>query len=249
MAVLPGGRSLGDSLHEARPGEVRMTGSSLLTLSLLALTAAASPFSLIVFSLVLATDRGPRNGVAFICGWIVTVVLIGGVMLALGGAVDVSTSSAPRKWFMALQLALGTMLIILWVRRRFHRGEPEPEKKVTPVKSEPAWQRRIATLGYGGAFVLGGLTQTWPVMIAAGIEVATLDIPVVGALVWVLLFAVATTAGIVTLEVLALRHPGSAASRLDRIRNYVEHHRDSVINWAYLLGGLVLGYRGLIGLF
>jgi hypothetical protein len=224
-----------------------MTGSSLATLGLLALAAALSPFSLIVFSLVLATNRGARNGAAFICGWIFTVVLIGVVMVALGGAVDVPTSSAPRKWFLALQLALATLLIILWFRRRFRPRQPKV--KVTPAKPAPAWQRRIATMGYGGAFVLGGLTQTWPVMIAAGVEVATLDISVATAVAWIIVFAIATTAGIVVLEVLAIRFPGSAASRLDRIRTYVEEHRDSVINWAYLLGGLVLGYRAVIGLF
>ena len=77
-----------------------MTSSSLATLAVLALTAAISPFSLIVFSLVLATDRGPRNGIAFICGWIVTVIGIGAVMIALGGAVDAPTSRAPRTFSM-----------------------------------------------------------------------------------------------------------------------------------------------------
>ena len=66
-----------------------MTGSSLITLLVLAATAAVSPFSLIVFSLVLATDRGARNGIAFIIGWIVTVVLIGAVMVTVGSSIDV----------------------------------------------------------------------------------------------------------------------------------------------------------------
>jgi Sap, sulfolipid-1-addressing protein len=159
----------------------------------------------------------------------------------------VSHSSASRKWFLALELALGTLLIIIWLRRRFRPRAPK--ERAAAAKPEPAWQRRIATMGYGGAFVLGGLTQTWPVMIAAGVEVATLDISVVSAMAWIIVFAIATTAGVVVLEVLAIRSPGTAASRLDRIRRYVDDHRDSVINWAYLFGGLVLGYRGLIGLF
>jgi len=104
-------------------------------------------------------------------------------------------------------------------------------------------------MGPLGALVLGGATQTWPVMIAAGAEVARLDVPNAEALVWMILFAVATTAGIVVLEILAIRNPGTAATRLARIRAYVDNHRDSVINWAYLFGGLWLVYRGLIGLF
>jgi len=119
-----------------------MTGSSLVTLLVLALTAAASPFSLIVFSLVLATDRGAKNGFAFIIGWIITVILIGVVMVALGDAADVPSSRTPREWFLALQLALGTMLIILFVRRRA-RPHPQPiEAPVESPKEEPGWQRR-----------------------------------------------------------------------------------------------------------
>ncbi|HZY09465.1 MAG TPA: GAP family protein, partial [Ilumatobacteraceae bacterium] len=130
-----------------------MTGSSLVTLLVLALTAAASPFSLIVFSLVLATDRGAKNGLAFIIGWIITVILIGVVMVALGDAVDVPTSHTPREWFLALQLALGTMLIILFVRRRVRPRPNAIEAPVETPKEEPGWQRRIATMRAPGAFV------------------------------------------------------------------------------------------------
>jgi len=225
-----------------------MTGSSLATLLVLALTAAASPFSLIVFSLVLATDRGAKNGFAFIIGWIITVILIGVVMVALGDAVDVPSSRRPREWFLALQLALGTILIILFVRRRARPRPAAVEDPVEPAKPEPGWQRRIATMRSPGALVLGGATQTWPVMIAAGAEIARLDIPKSETFLWIVLFALATTAGIVILEVLAIRNPGTAADRLAQIRAYVANHRDSVINWAYLLGGLWLIYRALIGL-
>lgn len=102
-------------------------------------------------------------------------------------------------------------------------------------------------MGYGGAFVAGGLVQTWPVMIAAALEIARLDVDGPVKVGWMLLFAIATTAGIVVLEVLAWRAPESAADRLDRIRAYVATHRDAVINWLFLLGGLWLFFRGLFG--
>ena len=70
-----------------------MTSSTLLSLLVLAVAAAASPFSLIAFSLVLATDRGPRNGVAFIAGWMTTVMLIGVVMSLVGVNVEVESSN------------------------------------------------------------------------------------------------------------------------------------------------------------
>ena len=61
-------------------------------------------------------------------------------------------------------------------------------------------------------------------------------------------FALSTTAGIVVLEVLAWRSPGSAVERLNRLRNYIDNHRDSVVNWLYLVAGLWLAFHGLLGL-
>ena len=224
-----------------------MTGSELVSLLLLAFTAAASPFSLIAFSLVLATDRGPKNGIAFICGWIFTVTLIGVVMAILGAGFEFTSTNTLGKWTLALELALGVMLIVLWIRRRF-RPKLEPTIKEVEPKEPPAWQRKIATMGYPGAFVAGGAVQTWPVMIAAAAEILRLDISGPAKLEWMFLFAVATTAGIVVLEVLAWRSPGSAADRLNRLRGYIDVHRDSVLNWVFLLGGIWLLLRGLLGL-
>jgi hypothetical protein len=224
-----------------------VTGSDLVSLLILAATAAASPFSLIAFSLVLATDRGARNGIAFICGWIVTVTLIGVVMALLGSGIEFDKSNTAGKWTLALELALGVGLIFLWARRRF-RPRPQPVAVEVVVKDPPAWQRKIGTMGYPGAFIAGGAVQTWPVMIAAAAQILLLDLGPAESLGWMFLFALATTAGIVVLEVLAWRAPGSAAERLNRIRAYIDGHRDAVVNWAFLLGGLWLFFRGLLGL-
>ena len=126
-----------------------VTSSALVSLLILALTAAVSPFSLVAFSLVLATDRGPRNGIAFICGWVTTVTLIGVVMSLIGENADVNSSNTAGKWTLALELAIGVVLILAWARRRFR---PHEKKEVVekPAKPEPAWQRHIATMGYAG---------------------------------------------------------------------------------------------------
>jgi hypothetical protein len=215
------------------------------SLFVLAATAAASPFSLIAFGLVLASKRGPRNGLAFILGWITTVLLIGVATALIGDSVTITSSNTPGAWTLALELALGVVLLLAWSRRRFR---PRPKPEVVVAKAEPAWQRRIDDMGYVGAFVLGGAVQTWPVMIAAGAEVSRTNVGAAEKFLLMAIFAVLTTAGIVILEILAIREPGSAARRLDRMRNYIDNHRDAVINWVYLLGGLWLAFRGVIGL-
>jgi len=210
----------------------------------LAITAAASPFSLIAFSLVLATDRGPKNGLAFIAGWITTVVLIGVFGLAVGGAMDVSTGGSSGEVTYGIEIALGVVVLTMWARRRLRA----PIERVVEEKPPPAWERRITSMRSPGAFVFGGAVQTWPVMLAGVAEITRAGMGTAEALGIVFLFALGTVAGIVVLEILALRAPGSAAARLRRIRGYVDAHRDSVISWIMLGGGLWLLGRGILGL-
>jgi hypothetical protein len=85
-------------------------------------------------------------------------------------------------------------------------------------------------------------------MIAGGAEIARADLSTAEAIAVSVVFAIATTAGIAVLEVLAWRHPGTAADRLRRIEDYVSTHRDSVISWILLIGGIWLIGRGVYGL-
>lgn len=239
-----------------------MSEISWSTLLVLVITAAVSPFSLIAFSLVLATDRGPKNGVWFILGWIVTVFAICGVSVAIGGAADASSNSTSGDVTLGIQIALGAVLLMLWARRKLRNrlGVPDPlaldvadtaqaeAAAAAPDKPEPAWRRRIATMKAPGAFVMGGATQTWPVMIAGGAEIAHASgLSVSQQLLLSLGFALATTAGIVILEVLAWRNPASAPERLRTIEVYVSTHRDTVVTWIMLFGGIWLLGRGIYG--
>ena len=73
-----------------------------------------------------------------------------------------------------------------------------------------------------GAFVMGGAVQTWPVMLAGVAEITRAGGSTAEELAVIVLFALATVSGVVVLEVLALRSPGSAADRLQRIQGYVD---------------------------
>ncbi len=223
-----------------------MNSVSWGTLAVLALTAAVSPFSLIAFSLVLATDRGVKNGVAFIAGWITMVMVIGVAALIVGNSIDVSkSSSSSDQATYGIEIALGVVLLTMWVRRRI-RGPVE--RVVDEKKPEPGWKRRIESMGPVGAFVLGAAVQTWPVMLAGAAEITRGGLGDAEAIGVMFLFALGTVAGVVILEMLALRAPGSAAARLERIQNYVDAHRDTVVSWIMLGGGSWLLARGVLGL-
>ncbi len=147
---------------------------------------------------------------------------------------------------LGFQIALGVVLLLMWFRRRLQG--PGAQAAGSEPKAEPAWQRRLDSIGYLGAFVLGGAVQTWPVMLGGVLEIAANDANTVSSLLALFVFACATATGIGILEVLAWRSPTSAPARLDRIRTYIDSHRFAVLNWIMLLGGVWLVGRGLIGL-
>ncbi len=159
-----------------------------------------------------------------------------------------NSSNTAGKWTLALEMALGVVLIFLWARRRFRPHVKTQVVVEKPPKPEPAWQRHLATMHYPGAFVTGGAVQTWPVMIAAATTILRLDLSGAASLAWMFAFALSTTAGIVVLEVLAWRNPSSAVERLNELRSYIDSHRDSVINMLYLVGGLWLLFHALLTL-
>ena len=85
-------------------------------------------------------------------------------------------------------------------------------------------------------------------MIAAGAAILRLNLPGPQSFAWMFAFAVVSSTGIVVLEVLAWRNPGSAGERLERLQGYIRDHRDSVLTWASLVGGLWLVGKAAVGL-
>ena len=239
-----------------------MTGGSWSTLAVLALTSAIAPFGLIAFSLVLATERGTRNGIAFILGWIATVMAIDAVVLIVGGAVEVDRGGTPGDVTLGIEIGLGAVLFTMWVRRpRPPPTGPRRTRRARHARSGPHRDRGAHT-GQAPA----GVATPHRVHGGGRCVRARRRAPAVadhdrrgrgdradrhrnrrGAARRV---ALRDRFGRRDHRARGARRgtPGSAAARLDRIRTYVETHRDSVVNWALLIGGLWLVGRGVAGL-
>lgn len=93
-----------------------MNASSQASLAVLALTAAASPYILIAFSLVPATERGTKNGVPFIAGWVTMVMAIGVAGLIIGGAANVSSGGSTSDAICGAEIASGVVVLTMWRR-------------------------------------------------------------------------------------------------------------------------------------
>ncbi len=142
----------------------------------LAIGVAISVVPIVAVILVLITPRARSNGPAFVAGWVLGLVVVGGLVLVIANTAGVATSSGPSTAAYAIKLALGVLFLLLAVRQWRSRpgpGEQAPAPKwmaalddFTPVKS----------LGLGAA--LSGVNPKNLVLTAgAAISIAQAGLP------------------------------------------------------------------------
>ena len=61
-----------------------------------AVGVAISPFPIVAVVLMLVTPRGKSNGLAFLLGWLVGLVIVGAVVLSVASGVD-ARDGRPRR--------------------------------------------------------------------------------------------------------------------------------------------------------
>ncbi|MER5325112.1 GAP family protein, partial [Streptosporangium roseum] len=83
----------------------------------LAAGVAVSPLPIVAIILVLATPQGRLNGLLFTLGWVAGLSVLGGIMLAVGGAGGSSTHHQPAAWVGGLKLVLGLLLVLFGARQ------------------------------------------------------------------------------------------------------------------------------------
>lgn len=105
-----------------------------------AVGTALSPFPVIAVVLILATPRAAVNGLAFLLGWIVGLMLVGALILLAAGSADASDDGEPATWVSVVKLALGALLLVFAVQQW---------RKRTVEKPAPKWMQAMDTLAPG----------------------------------------------------------------------------------------------------
>ena len=97
----------------------------------IAIGVAISPFPIVAVVLMLVTPRGKANGLAFLLGWLVGLVIVGAIVLSVASGIDASDDGAPATWVSVLKLVLGLGVLLLGVKQ--YRGRPrEGDAPETP---------------------------------------------------------------------------------------------------------------------
>ena len=213
----------------------------------LAIGVAISVVPVIAIILMLITPRARSNGPAFVAGWVLGLVVVGGLVLVIANTAGVATSSGPSTAAYAIKLALGMLFLLLAVRQWRSRpgpGEQAPAPKwmaaldgFTPVKS----------LGLGAA--LSGVNPKNLVLTAAAaMSIAQTGLPggqQAGVLVvFIVLGTVTVAAPLVAYLVLGRK----ADSMLNGWREWLTASNAAIMLVLFLVFGFVLIGQGIAGL-
>jgi threonine/homoserine/homoserine lactone efflux protein len=208
----------------------------VLDLLLTGLAIALEPFPLTAFILILSAEKGTRKGLAFILGWLAClVVVIAAVVLTTGGHPP-KPQTAPSTGVLAVKLALGVLLILLAVRQRRRMGRP---------RKPPSWMAGLDRLSLWSAAGIAVFLQPWTLVAAGAATVVQAKLSTAGDYVTLLLFCVVGTSSFLYLELYAAFAPAAAAARLDRLRKWLDTHRDQVIIVVFLLLGFWLAGKSI----
>jgi len=206
----------------------------------LGVVIAIEPLPIIAFILVLSTERGVRNGWAFIVGWLVCLLAIVSATLALTGGKPPKPSTAPATFTYVLDILIG--VVLLGIAVYVQRLDPSRPRK------DPSWTKRVDEMGSGGAATLGVLIQPWALVAAAAASVAQADLSHAGDVVQIVLFTLIATSGLLAMETYTIVAKDTAGEKLAALRTWLDTHRDRAIVVLSTVVGLYLVGKGVYNL-
>ena len=107
-------------------------GSAIGQILPLAIAIDISCLAIIAVILMLITPKARGIGLAFLCGWLLGLAVVGTIVLIVANTAGVATSSGPSKAASAIKLVLGLLLLFAaWrtLKRRPKPGEEAPAPK------------------------------------------------------------------------------------------------------------------------
>ncbi|MFC1415080.1 GAP family protein [Streptacidiphilus cavernicola] len=127
---------------------------------------AISPIPIIAVVLMLATERGRANGIAFTLAWLLTLGLVSTVVVLLGSGGGAHSDGGPATWTSWTKLVLGLVFLLLGVKQWTGRPKAGEEAQM------PGWMRTVDSFtpgkSAGLAAALAGLNPKNLVLAVGG---------------------------------------------------------------------------------
>lgn len=206
----------------------------------LGLVISLSPLTVIPAVLVLQAPRPRPTGLAFLAGWLFSLIALTALSVAASGLLGGLDKSPPR-WTSWLRVVLGSALIIYGIVKWFTRkGHSE----------SPGWMRAFATITPARAGLMGAaLAAVRPdvllICVPAGLAIGGAGLGAAGDWLAAALFVV-LAASSVAIPILAY---AAAGDRLDdtlvRLKDWMDKNNAALLAAVLVVIGAMILYHGI----
>ena len=223
-------------------------GSAIGDILSQAVGVAISPVPIIAVILILFSKKAKTNGPAFLAGWIVALAVVCTVVMLIGGAADIGTSSGPSRGAAVVRIVLGALLLAA----AFRQWKKRPKDGEEPAM--PKWMAGIedfnALRSFLIAFALSGLNPKNLILTLAAAMTVSQAVALSGVdQVIVLAVFVVIASSTVGLAVLVYLLGGEKAEHvLTSWKAWLTHNNATVMAVLFLVFGAVVIGKGIAGL-
>lgn len=206
-----------------------------------AVGVAISPLPIVAVVLMLVSSRGRVNGLAFLAGWVVGILVAGAILLSVASGANANDGGQPADWVSWLEFVLGLGLLLLAAKQ--WRGRPHGDDEPVTPKWMGALDEFTPPKAGGAGVVLSALNPKNLLLIVAGAAaVAQTGISTGEQTVAWLVFTLVASIGVAAPVVISVALGDRSRDLLDRLKGWMAHNNAVIM--AVLL--LVIGVK-LIG--
>jgi hypothetical protein len=200
----------------------------VLDLVIIGLAITLEPLTLVAFILILGAERGLWKGLAFILGFMASVVAVIAAVLLTTGGDPPRQNTAPSTAVLVVKALLGVLLIWIGLRQRRRRGQP---------RKPPTWMARLDHMSPLAAVGFGLFMVPWSLVAIGAATVVQAKLSTVGDWLALIMFCLLCMSTFLVMELYAAFSPEAAQARLGRVRIWIDAHTDQAI----IIGALAIG--------
>ncbi len=212
----------------------------------LALVVTLSPLNIIPAILLLFTSKPLPKAMSFLAGFAGGIAAVLGLLVSLGGAVNLSTDAGHSTWAGILKLGLGAYLLFAAVKK--FRGRPRAGQE----GSLPKWMDGIAgystTKALGAGATLGALNpKNLVVGLASAAAISDGGLTTFQEVVAGAVYLVVAVLGVVAPIVVMVSLGDKAHEVLEGWNAWLRQNNATVMSVLFVVFGVVLVGQGIAG--
>lgn len=223
-------------------------GSAIGEILPLALGIAISPLPIVAMILMLFSKRAKSNGPAFAFGWVLGIVVVGGIVLVIGNSANIASGGGPGTIASVLRLVLGLLLVGVAVRNWQKRPKPGEEPHL------PKWMAGLDAFTPSKALGLGALLsgvnpKNLVFILSASLTIAHASLPIGQMIVVFVIFVIIASCTVAGPAIFYFVGGGKAAKTLESMKVWLAANNATVMTLLCLVLGVVVIGKGISGLF